>query len=405
MLKVLLLEDDAVKADQTVQVLTGTGAVEVENVHVVVDAESARRQLRLIRYELFVLDLSVPEYAGSEADMGAGARLLEDLVERDELLMPAKIVGLTAFEDLAESQQGAFVAYGVLLLHYAIDSEAWRRALQMHVRQIVARANAELGQHEGTKAFVGIVCALEIEMDAVERLKWGWKEKAVAGDPTLYLEGSIERNGQTSVVVAALCPRMGMAAASITATKLISACRPEYLFMCGITAAIRGQAELGDVIAAEQCWDWGMGKWMVRDGLQVFVPGPHVLGLDADLRGHLTRLRRDTSAMHEVRSAFGGPAPRGDPQLIIGPVASGSAVIASQEMTEHVRAYQRKLIGIEMEAYGVYAAADDAVAPRPKVAAIKAVSDFADEHKSDDWQLYAAYASAAVLRILVEKYL
>ena len=162
---------------------------------------------------------------------------------------------------------------------------------------------------------------------------------------------------------------------------------------------------MGDVIAADSVWYWGMGKWTKRDGKQVFIPGPHVLSLDPELRGSLARLKRDDAALHSIRKGFGRSAPNHELRLLIGPVASGSAVIASQEMGDQIRAWHRKLVGIEMEAYGVYAAAADAVSPRPRVCALKAVSDFADEEKADDWQEYAAYTSASVLQVLLERYL
>ncbi len=41
------------------------------------------------------------------------------------------------------------------------------------------------------------------------------------------------------------------------------------------------------------------------------------------------------------------------------------------------------------------AAADYARQPAPYALAIKSVCDFADAHKGDNWQAYAAYTSAA----------
>jgi nucleoside phosphorylase len=65
----------------------------------------------------------------------------------------------------------------------------------------------------------------------------------------------------------------------------------------------------------------------------------------------------------------------------------------------------RKLLGIEMESYGVLAAAEESPRPQPIAFAIKSVCDFADLEKSDSFQHYAAYTSAEVLRRLVEEYL
>jgi nucleoside phosphorylase len=65
----------------------------------------------------------------------------------------------------------------------------------------------------------------------------------------------------------------------------------------------------------------------------------------------------------------------------------------------------RKLVGIEMETYGVFAAGRECTLPQPKVFALKSVCDFGDEEKNDSWQHYAAFTSAQALRVFVEKFL
>jgi len=50
----------------------------------------------------------------------------------------------------------------------------------------------------------------------------------------------------------------------------------------------------------------------------------------------------------------------------------------------------RKLIGVEMETYGVYRACHESPDPKPRFVSFKAVCDFAAE-KSDSWQEYAAF--------------
>lgn len=76
------------------------------------------------------------------------------------------------------------------------------------------------------------------------------------------------------VVYAASASRVGMPSASIISLKLISAFKPKYLAMTGITAGVPGKTRLGDVIAADPSWDWGSGKWEMRDGELKFMPAP-----------------------------------------------------------------------------------------------------------------------------------
>ena len=45
------------------------------------------------------------------------------------------------------------------------------------------------------------------------------------------------------------------------------------------------------------------------------------------------------------------------------------------------------------------------LSPKPKALSLKGVSDVADEAKADDFQPYAAFVSAELLRVLFEDHL
>lgn len=84
-------------------------------------------------------------------------------------------------------------------------------------------------------------------------------------------------------------------------------------------------------------------------------------------------------------------------------MASVPAVIAEAEKLDEIKDHARKLMGIEMETYGVYYAAENSVDPRPLgFASLKSISDFADSQKDDDYQEYASYTSAAFLKYVIE---
>ncbi|TFE36881.1 hypothetical protein E2553_45445 [Paraburkholderia dipogonis] len=94
-----------------------------------------------------------------------------------------------------------------------------------------------------------------------------------------------------------------------------------------------------------------------------------------------------------------------DLNLRVGPVASGSAVLANEAIVKEILKHERTLLGIEMEIYGVYAAAAYASFPRPTAFAMKAVCDFGTKVKDDKYQTYAAYTSAQLVREFLERYL
>lgn len=90
-----------------------------------------------------------------------------------------------------------------------------------------------------------------------------------------------------------------------------------------------------------------------------------------------------------------------DVRVHIGQMASVPAVIAMAKKIEEISEHSRKLMGIEMETYGMYYAAHS-VEPRPKFwASIKSVSDYATIKKKDNFQEYASYTSAAFLKHVI----
>ncbi|MES2521578.1 MAG: hypothetical protein V4617_02685 [Gemmatimonadota bacterium] len=404
MINVLVLEDDAVKLSRIARVLSDRAGVASSQIMSASDAATARRLLTQTHFDLLVLDLVVPARLGEAAAESVGFDLLEDLFDDSDLRMPEQIVGLTGFAKVEREYAARFSEFGVALVHYDERSEAWEGALEMRVRQVLARRAAVESTPRSHDAFAGVICALALEFEALQRL-WTWRQVQVPGDPSLYFEttakmGTIERR-----LVASICPRMGMSSAAITATKLINEFRPSYLAMTGITAGVRDQVQIGHVIGANQTWDWGMGKWDrdKQSGELRFRPSPHQLALDSTIDGALRAVSLDAAFLASVRTDWPAAKPSAALELMVGSVASGAAVIAAQSMTEQIAAHQRKLLGIDMEVYGVFAAAAEAAAPAPKAFALKGVCDYADEDKDGAWQHYAAFASARIFKRMVEQ--
>jgi nucleoside phosphorylase len=77
----------------------------------------------------------------------------------------------------------------------------------------------------------------------------------------------------------------------------------------------------------------------------------------------------------------------------LGPVGAADQVIDDASRVLEIQLNWRKLIGVEMETYGVYRAVHESPEPKPRAVSFKAVCDFAAE-KNDDWQEYAAFVAA-----------
>jgi nucleoside phosphorylase/CheY-like chemotaxis protein len=402
-LKALIVEDDADKARQAEQGLREVGFSQID---LAGNGISAKKLLRDTFYHLVVLDIALPTREHEEPDRRGGIALFNEVTARELYKQPRHFIGLTAYEEIfdeALSQLGA-EAWSVIL--YDRTSSEWLQQLQIKARHIVASQLAEeQGQH--FLSDIGVVTALgDPELDAVLALDWSWKEEADSSDATKYHLGLTSYNGASRKIVAAKAPGMGMAQAAILATKMLLHYRPRCVVMCGICAGVKSSdVNLGDVLVANPSWDYGSGKRLVKAGVRTFEPAPQPFVLSTRIRGLVESLQDRSDLLHSLRGSFQGQKPDSTLRILIGPVASGAAVLADEKIIESLKSQQnRKLLGIDMESYGVMAAGSEVSAPRPEALIIKGVSDFADSAKNDAYRHYAAYTSASILRLLVEDF-
>ncbi len=402
-MKVLLVEDDPQKLQIVAAMLRGLAisGLEIDSAH---NAAQAKKELGRVQYDIMILDVALPLSAETKPHPSGGLELLRVVTRGTRFLKPKEIIGLTAYSALLEEAGDNFSRQLWTLVHFDPASEAWAEQTKAKVLYL-----HEMASEEKSPAYECELCVItaltDPELKALLRLGWKWKKSACRDDVSQYWEGEFSRDGELFRVVAACASRMGMPASTALAMKMICKYRPKYLAMIGIAAGVRGGCSLGDVLVADPSWDWGSGKFVDVEGKTVFEAAPDQLSLDGFLKVRISALSQDNLMLEGIRSQWQGETVNTLLRLHIGPVASGAAVLADQEHTAVIRAQHRKVIGIDMEAYGVFAAATEASRPQPLPLVIKGVVDFADKEKADSYQAYAAYASAAVLEALVTKYL
>jgi nucleoside phosphorylase len=402
-LKVLVVDDDPGKLTRIISCLRA-GESQPDEIHTASNANEAKQHLKETQYDLLILDMAIPSRAEEAPEPSGGIKLLEEVLERDPFFKPREVVGLTAFPEILESAGRRFAEDLWLVIHFDPTSDSWAEQLQRKVRHI------RLSKRDPTISNYGchlcVVTALQNpEFKAVLDLPWNWTAIETPHDPTIYTTGSFLKGDINHTVVAGYAPQMGMTASAILATKMIQAFRPRYLAMCGILAGVCEDVSFGDIVVADPCWDWGSGKYYVDRTEHKFAPAPYQLGINSFIRSKLSLMASSNSILDEIRNNWRGNPINTVLKMRIGPVASGASVLADEQMTRSIEGQHRKLIGIEMESYAVLAAATEASLPQPKAFSIKSVSDFANSSKSDDHHSYAAYTSAAALRIFVERYL
>jgi nucleoside phosphorylase/CheY-like chemotaxis protein len=405
MLKILVIEDDGDKLRRVLNCLKGQDGTSAHSIHNARDASDAKRRMRDQRYDLVVLDMALPNYSDQPPMPTGGLSLLEDVLNHDVYKTPRHIVGLTAYPDIFEVAQPHFTENLLHIIFYDPASEEWIEQLQRKLRHVELAERSSPESLEYSTHLCIVTALQDPELNALLRLNWSWTNFELPNDGTIYYRGRFSKNGETREVIAASAARMGMPFASVLSMKMITAFRPKYIAITGILAGVRGQCELGDIVAADLGWDYGSGKLRTDNGRTVFTPAPYQIPLDSTILCKLHLFKKDVTALNEIRLAWQGHPSRPMLQMHIGPVASGSAVLTSRELMEDVKQQHRKVIGVEMETYGVFAAASESPLPRPYPFSIKSVSDFGEQDKHDDCQHYAAFTSSNALKTFVEKYL
>lgn len=181
---------------------------------------------------------------------------------------------------------------------------------------------------------------------------------------------------------------MGRVEAATATADAIRRWQPRYVLLVGIAGGDPDEVGLGDVLIAEQFVDYELQK-ITDDGArlryQTFRADPRLYGAAQHLSGW-------EAAVRVARPDAGTPGTH------TGIVISGDKVQAATDALAPYKADWPKLIGVEMEAAGVAAAAWEAVS-KPGVLMVRGVSDLADAKKGSSrvkkWRPYACDVAAA----------
>jgi nucleoside phosphorylase len=257
------------------------------------------------------------------------------------------------------------------------------------------KSEADSGQFDFD---IGIVCALEFpELAAVMNAfnENPWTELSDPRYTHVYRESSIKtKEGDSLRVIGTTSTSMGLTAAAIATTQLVMQFKPRIVVMIGIAAGTRsGGKQFGDILTADPSIDYNSGKVVDENGIRGFQPDPYPIGLNPRLRSVLARYRGNHPVFEKIRGKWKESLPSKTNHLHVGPLGAADQVIDDATRIIEIQKNWRKLIGVEMETYGVYRAVHEAPEPKPRVVSFKSVCDFAAE-KTDSWQEYAAFTAA-----------
>lgn len=249
------------------------------------------------------------------------------------------------------------------------------------------KERADPGQKNMPKPFVVALVATDTEYEAAHNLstgkhleyaQFGYKRSLVLESQRLFLV--IQHLG-----------RMGNVDAALGAAEAIRHYRPICVVGAGICAGVstkKSEKNYCDLVVANRVVYYEPTKEMPTG--REWRPRALECPVSANLRG---KVRKPDGKV------FQGLCPKGEdrpiPKVHHGLYASGESVIADEKLVLRLRLdtyaeYGKDIAAIDMEAAGIA----EACAPtQTKFLIVKAISDLADENKTDDWQKCAATIS------------
>ncbi len=210
--------------------------------------------------------------------------------------------------------------------------------------------------------------------------------------------------GRDCTVALTLIGDMGPEHATLAASRLVAYSRPRLVISVGISGSLRPDVRLGDVVVATEIYDYLFrGKAVTqRKSIANFTAQIESGGRSFETTDDMvmaiqnweftkaaqwrrwqsfatSRLEHQLTAdLLSALRASGSIA--ASPSIHVGPIACGSLVGASTEFREFLKSKNRNLLALDMESCGVAHAVRKS-GRTLRFAAVRGISDFADENK------------------------
>lgn len=393
MISVIIIDDSETKRENIKKALLETNEYEYA-----IDEEdcvsSAKKKFNYKQYDLAIVDLALPIWNDGDIDPRAGVDLLREIHEMDFFLFPKTVLAVTQHEENLELRT-ELDELGVVLCHYSHDTDI-SSALKPYIIKSIKNKIQTAYDYD-----VCIIAALEKEIKPIRKHITSLASSDEYSYQDFYFEhGYIQADGTSLKVALITLPRMGLVSSSITSMKAIGLLRPKIVIMPGICAGVKGKVNIGDLIVADPCWEWQVGK--IES--ETFKHEPYQINLNGLSKGLIQVYNKER--LNSYWMSCTTKRPEKEPALHIGAIASGSSVISNEDKVIEIAQQHRKLLGLEMEIYGVYSACCTGW-PKPNFIAVKSVCDFGDNTKHDDYQDFCAFTSSEfvidILKISAKK--
>lgn len=420
-MKVIVVHDRQEVADKIVEMLSQQGIINEDICHVL-DAVSARNALTNERYDLAVIDLTIPHIFGRDKPSYQVAdHLISEIYLLDHLYVPGDVIGITADMDAFNSVSTSIAANVMTIVQQSKDCMHWLEALREKVDYISRAASHRNRAFNSSHDYdVLIVTALDEELEPIKNF---YDVSELPSFDRALTFAFVDRGGRGRRGVAFSVGAAGEAKAASFTQSLIGAFRPKLALMTGICGGVPEKTKLGDVIIAESALDWDYGKWQEEahpadaptlsegdarpNGALKFVSRPDPQSISGTKAHGVARdlltsgIDKNPEIIDEIKRESKGLVDR--LKIRLAPFGSGSAVVGSDVILTQVRSLNDAIRGVDMESFGFYFACRHSKVIAPEAMCIKSVCDFADGTKNDEYHEACSFMSAMVARHIIEK--
>lgn len=409
-MKILIVDDETNKLGAIKNIIKEINEIKEGDVFYAVDLINARKSLLNTHFDLLIIDLCIPEEIGEKITSKiAGLDFLEEIIKINNYIKPKDILIITSFDESNEEYKTKEKIIDFPIIKYDPLVKDWERIIKSRIQYHLIYEKNIIQENLTYDYDVAIITAVEVESKAIKKLYNSWETIELKNDPVTYYKKEVIINEKKIKIVTAQQREMGIAAASNLTTKLLYHFKPKHIIMAGIAAGIGENKNYGDIIAAEIVWNYSNGKYIVsqieKEDIIKFSPDPKTISispllhekLSQDYKSILFKIKNDWPNNTQIKNEL---------NLIIGPLACGNAVVANKKIVEElIKPHSRKTVGLDMESYGVFYAANNTSRLKTEFLCFKSICDFADSEKNDDYQNYSAYTSAEFTKYFIENVL
>lgn len=430
-MRILIVDDNDQKRARVASVLSDGLAAEGAKIEEAATYEAALDKLKSLYFDLVVLDLLLPAADGTPSQDSSRA-IIRQLNSGAGLLPPMHIIGLTAYENIAEQERAYFDQHLLSLEYYSEDNVQWAEKIVSKIIYLMQSQRASLRFHSSTYDLDVFVLAARHQNEyipAKSKLFDGatsdhhplWKGAITLGSIKLS-DGRILNAGLACV------NEMGMAPTAAVASQAISIFRPRLLGMIGMCCGFHASGcahprKLMDAIVVREVTCWEEGKYVdlsknknefrnraktrivddvIREDVEMIIEQAESTIIPSlkkfTGKAKYKKIRDHFNAAGDGQSVV----VRDVPDVKFAPLVSGSSVIADNKMVEEILSRHTGAVGLDMELFGLYAAADRSFGRRPSVLGVKGVADFGQVEKDDNAQEGATIVSVEVFRAILE---